>query len=230
MKRSFCPVLLAATFLFVIPVAQVLAADAGDPIFPLDVKDRARSGVVFESIKRGVDLTSGTDFSGPVKADALYFRFNTDVGQMATLDLDLGALNPKGGDYSYFVGAGARFLAYDTEAMRVSLLAQIHYSPIDAKKDGVDLEYDYIEAEGGVLFSLKLPVENQMTFMPYAGPMLSLVRLDGEADEVDFDAEEKNLFGAVAGLALKLKENHSLRGEIRYFDNVSFSVAAAIAF
>jgi hypothetical protein len=63
--------------------------------------------------------------------------------------------------------------------------------------------------------------------MPYVGPVLSILRLDGDQD---FDAREDNVLGAAAGIGLALPGNNSIRLEARYFDRFSVSAALGIAF
>lgn len=219
-----------------IPAIETPAADVGDQIFPQDLKEKSRAGVIFETIERDVNMTSGPDTLKKVKADAIYLRVNNEIGQTATLDVDIGGLNPEGGDYSYYLGLGLRFLAYDTDQLRGSVFAQIHYSPVDTRSGDVKTDFDYIEGEGGVLLSRKIVMHEQFTLMPYAGPVISVVRLDGSVkDDVagvkaDFDAEEETMVGLAAGLTLAMKENHSLRIELRYFDDLNFSIGAAISF
>jgi len=235
-KRYVSIILLAVTFLISIPVLQVMAADAGDPIFPMELREKSRMSVVYESINRGLEVTTGPDATRTIKADTLYLRVHNEIGQTASVDVDIGAINPKGGDYDYYVGAGLRMLVIDTDPMRISVFAQLHYSPIEIKSGGTKTDFDYFEGDGGVIFALKVPVDNQVVFMPYLGPVISIVRLDGDVRDTltgvksDYDAEEKNLLGIAGGLSLKLKENHTIRAEIRYFDQVNFSVAAAVAF
>ena len=214
--------------------AVSLAADSGDAIFPIDLKDQNRIEVIYENIDREINVTSGPDGTGTFDADTLYIRFHTPVGTAASFDIDLGGLNPKGGDLDWYAGAGIRYLAFDTEALRVAIFAQGHYSPVQADEHGLKTKYDYFEGEGGVLFNGKIEFQEQLTFMPYIGPVLSMVSLDGDVSDdtgkADFDAEEESMFGLAAGVTLKMEENHSVRVETRYFDSWNFSVAAGVAF
>ena len=221
----------------------VFAADGGDAIFPIDLKDQTRVEAIYENLDRDVNVTSGPKGEGTFEADTIYLRIHTPVGRMASLDIDLGGLNPKAGEFDYYVGGGIRYLAYDSDPVRVAIFAQLHYSPVEADQSDGKLEYDYVEGEGGVLFNGKINIQDQLVVMPYIGPVISIVRLDGDASfttvgannqqvttKVDFDAEEDTMFGIVFGGTLKMLENHSVRLEARYFDNWNFSAAAGVAF
>jgi hypothetical protein len=61
--------------------------------------------------------------------------------------------------------------------------------------------------------------------MPYVGPALSVIQLSG-----DNDAGEDNIFGGVAGISLLMPSQNSLRVEAQVFDQVSFSIAAGLAY
>jgi len=211
-----------------------LASDSGDAIFPIDLKDQNRVEVIYENIDRGVDATSGPKALENFEADTIYVRFHTPVGNTASFDIDLGGLDPNGGDMDWYAGAGIRYLTYDSDAMRVAIFVQGHYSPVQTDEHGYKVDYDYFEGEGGVLFNGKIDVKDQLMFMPYIGPVLSIVRLNGDirddTGKADFDTEEDTMFGLVAGLTLKMQENHSVRLEMRYFDEFNFSAAAGVAF
>lgn len=215
-------------------VSTVHAANVGDQILPLDLKGKSRYAVVYDNVSRDVDVTSGPARLSKIEYDALYLRVHTDIGEAASLDLDVGGLNPSGGDITYYVGGGFRLLAYDSTASRLSLMAQIHYAPVDTEADGADVSYDMVEIEGGAFLSRKISVDQQLTIMPYAGPVVSVVKLDGDTKQsganTDFDAEEDTLIGLAAGLTAHLRDQHSMQFEVRYFDGLSFSVGVAIAF
>jgi len=194
------------------------AADAGDLIFPKDIVNyKARAELIYEHRQRELDV--GTDLS----LDAYYVRIHTDLGRTAYLDFDLGGIEPEGGDLEFYGGIGLRFLAYDSETWRVGPFAQIHYAPSFTLKD---VEYDdAIDADGGLLFTYKVKLNDQLTLMPYAGPILSIIRLSG-----DEDADEDQTFGAVTGLSLQMPGQNTFRFEAQFFDDVSISVAAGMVF
>ena len=104
--------------------------------------------------------------------------------------------------------------------------------PADLASDDAngDLEYDLWEIDGGILWNGRIRLADDLLFIPYAGPALSTLSLDGEVGEEDFDADADQVFGAVAGLAFELPEGHTFRIEARWFDEVSFSAAAGIVF
>lgn len=210
------------------------AANVGDQIFPKDLKGKARSGVVYDNVRREVDVTSGAGTLDKVEYDAVYLRVNTDVGEVASLDFDLGGADPSGGDFTYYVGLGLRLLAYDSDQMRLTMMAQIHYTPLETKEAGVKYDYDLIEGEAGLFIAGKRKIEKQLTLMPYVGPVFSIVRLDGDAGggatKSGFDAEENTKIGVAAGASVLLSEQHSMQAEVRYFDDFNFSLGIAIAF
>lgn len=207
-------------------VVAALAADVGDPVYPIDMNGKIRAEVVYENVQRDVEITSGpAEGDGKVEADAYYLRIHTDVGKYAYLDFDLGGVDPKGGDLGFYGGVGLRATVYDGDVLRLGAFAQLHYAPGIETED--DAEYDWLDGDAGILAAAKLKLDKELTVLPYAGPVFSIVRLDGDDD---FEAEEDNPVGAAIGLALGLPGQNGLRFEARIFDEVSFSVAASIAF
>lgn len=196
----------------------VYGADAGDMIFPSDIENyKARAELVYENRQR--DLDNGVN----MKLDAYYVRIHTDLGKAAYLDFDLGGIEPDGGDLEFYGGIGLRFLAYDSDTWRFGPFAQVHYTPSFTLKS---TEYDdALDADAGLLVTYKLKINDQLTLMPYAGPALSIIRLNG-----DVDAEEDQVFGGVAGISLMMPGQNSFRIEAQYYDDVSISVAAGMVF
>jgi len=194
------------------------AADAGDLIFPADIENyKARAEFVYEHRERELDV--GTDLS----LDAYYLRIHTDLGKTAYLDFDLGGIEPDGGDLEFYGGIGLRFMAYDSELWRVGPFAQVHYAPSFTVEE---VEYDdAIDADGGLLVTRKIKLNDQLTLLPYAGPILSIIRLNG-----DVDADEDQTFGAVTGLSLQMPGQNTFRVEAQFYDDVSISVAAGMIF
>jgi len=204
-----------------VPVVSstAIAADAGDSVFPVDLDRKARAELIYESRER--DLDAGGSF----EADVFTLRIHTDVGPYASLDFDLGAISPSGGDAEFYGGAGLRFLAYDGDNVRLIPFAQGHYAP-GIEADGAKYE-DLIDFDGGLLLAGKIEVDDSLSILPYAGPAFSLLRLSGDGNA---DAEADTPVGAVAGIALKMPGQNTFRFEAQYFDNFSFSLAAGIAF
>lgn len=233
MSKTTCKFLWIVAAILAV-VGTVRAANIGDQILPLDLKGKVRYAVVYDNVSRDVDVTSGPASISQIDYDALYLRIHTDIGEVASLDLDLGGLNPSGGDLTYYVGAGLRLLAYNSEAARLTMMAQIHYAPIDVERNNENLDYDFVEVETGAYLSRKFNVEKQLVFMPYIGPVVSVVKLDGDTNlgggSRDFDAEEDTLIGVAAGITAHLRDQHSMQLEMRYFDAFSFSVGVAVAF
>ena len=241
MKRRMLAVAVAG--FLVCGCRAIWAADAGDPVFPVDLNNQARAEIVYENLQRDFEMTSGPlDGKDTLKADVFLLRVHTDVGQYAYLDFDAGAMDPSGGDFRFYGGVGLRYLAYDSKAWRLSAFAQGHYVPgaeTEFNGDGntkAKLDFNLVEADAGVLATVKIPAGNQLTILPYIGPMLSILRLSGDAkDEAtgakdDFHANEDSIFGGVLGVSLLLPGNHTIRLEGRYTDAFSVSAAAGIAF
>lgn len=228
MKRSLHCMLSALA----LSSSVAVAADLGDAVFPLDLDGKARAEIVYENLQRGLDIDSGAVAgTDEIEADLYLLRLHSDLGQAGTLDFDLGGFDPSGGDLAFYGGVGLRYLAYDSAAWRLSTVAQIHYAP---NVSGGDEEYDFLDADLALLASGKIAVDSQLTVMPYVGPVLSIVRLDGDAETAggseSFEAEEDSLPGIAAGLALQLPGDNGLRLEARYFDKVSVSAAASFVF
>ena len=207
----------AYSLLAVMPATQALAADAGDPIFPIDMNNKARAEFLYENRQR--ELDNGLK----LKADVFALRLHTDVGQYAYLDFDVGMISQSGGDDEFYGGIGLRYLAYDSATWRVSPFAQVHYAP--GYRIGL-AKYDYlIDADAGLTLAYKWKPNEQLTVIPYAGPILSIIRLSG-----DDDAREDQVFGGVVGISLHMPGQNSFRFEAQFFDKVSISAAAGIAF
>lgn len=200
--------------------APVWAEDVGDPVFPVDLKDKSRFELIYGNEKRDMD------FDGVIaefEADTYVLRMHTDVGQYAYLDFDVGYMDPSDGSGAFYGGVGLRYLVYDAEKYRMAANLQGHYAP-SLDFDGADA--DYWSVDGGVTLAGKIKIDDQLTILPYVGPIVSTVNLDGD----DVDASEDNILGAVAGLSLELREMNTIRVEVRYVDSASISAAAGIAF
>lgn len=215
---------------------RILAGDAGDAIFPLDLDNKARAELIYESYNRESDLDIGTNPTKEQKIDGdIYMlRMHTDVQKNASLDFDVGAIDPKGGDFGFIGGLGLRMLMMDAPSWRLSAMAQGHYAPsLSGEIGGVESDFDLWTADAALLLSLKLPIDQQLTVMPYAGPMLSIQRVDGESttgSDEDISAEESEIFGGVVGVTLKMPGANTIRVEGRYFGEFDVSVGAGIAF
>jgi len=200
--------------------APAWAEDVGDPIFPVDLKDKSRFELIYDNQKRDLDFDGQTvEF----EADSYVLRMHTDVGQYAYLDFDVGYMDPADGSGAFYGGVGLRYLVYDAEKYRMAANIQGHYAP-SLEFDGEDA--DYWSVDGGVTLAAKIKIDEQLTILPYAGPVLSTVNLDG--DEVS--GNEDNIIGAAAGISLELREMNTIRIEARYFDGYSLTAAAGVAF
>lgn len=226
--RPWSFVLVAA----LLPLPAALAADVGAPIVPKDHFPKEHWEIVYENVNRDLDGGRG---AGSLEADALYVRFHTGLGQTATMDFDLGMYNASGADAALYAGIGLRYLVYDGEVWRAGAHLQVHYAPgIEQDRGAAELDYDLLEVDGGVTLAAKLKLDEQLTLMPYAGPVLSVLDLDGDIEVAgtrrNLDAEEDHVLGALVGIALVLPEQHTLRIEARVFDDVTISAAAGFVF
>lgn len=210
---------LASLLFYTASIGGIYAADAGDPVFPVDMNRKARAELIYESRER--DLDNGIVFD----ADAYTLRLHTDVGPYAYLDFDLGAISPAGGDAAFYGGVGLRYLAYDSGTCRLMPFVQGHYAS-DVELDSAEYK-DLIDIDAGLLLSGTLVLGDQLAIMPYAGPAFSAVRLSGDGNE---DAEEDTPVGVIAGVGFKMPGANTFRFEAQYFDHFSFSLAAGIAF
>lgn len=212
------------------------AADVGDPVFPLDLQDKARAEVIYEHLNRKTDLDVGTNPTKEqkVQGDIFMARIHTDVGSTANLDFDLGGIGPSGSDFGFYVGLGIRMLVIDQDSWRLSAVAQGHYAPsLSGEVGGIQSDYHIWNADAELLLSGKIPLVGQVTVVPYIGPGVSIQRLDGESttgSKEDISAQEKQVFGGVAGVSLNLDGGHTIRFEGRLFGSAEMSVAAGIAF
>lgn len=241
MNRALPVTSLLAFLAIALPAAW--SADAGAPVLPRDHVNKTHWEIVYESVSRDLDEPNGPLAVGDTfEADALYLRVHTDIGQAASLDFDAGILNADEADTSFYGGVGLRFLAYDSETWRIGAHLQVHYAPgVEAERSGQGivagstvLDYDLLEVDGGVTLAAKLKLADDLTLMPYVGPVLSVLSLDGDAKasgaRENIDAGEDHVVGALAGIALVLPEGNTLRMEARGFDNVTISAAAGIVF
>lgn len=122
-------------------------------------------------------------------------------------------------------GGGLRYLAYSGPSFRLSPFAQLHYGAgIEGDEDTGD--FDLLQGDLGLLVAGRIPLADGLELEPYAGPMLSIVRVDADAG----DADEDSLVGAVAGLALVMPDRNSVRIEAQFFDEVSISAGFSIVF
>lgn len=231
---------LAFAALFFAPLA-VHAADFGDPVFPKDMPDdTARAEVIYEKFSRSFHITHGTDY-GDIATDtsAFYGRGRIPFGTFTTLDLDGGVI---GDDYGLWFGGGLRQLLWNNPVVRVSAVVQAHYtSGFKEKHTGnggepIKTELDWLEAEAALLLSHRFAVSEEHAILPYAGAAGSILDVNGDArnritgQKDDIEAEAKAPFGGVAGMSFLLQGGTALRAEFRYFDRLSFSLAAALAF
>ncbi len=218
------------------------AHDAGDLVFPVDYNGLARLEVRYENLQRGLRITSESpQLDADLNADVFALAFHTTIIPNARLDFEVGGLDANTGAFAPLLGAGIRFVAFDHGPWRVGTFGQLMYvvnaesqQPL-ADVGTVDVEHNWIEASAGALASYRFRLADHFALVPYAGPVISLMRLDGEITESDrdgqdFKAKEDQFFGAAAGLALETLGINGIRLEVQLFDDISVSVAAAYAF
>ena len=193
------------------------AADVGLPVFPADLKGQNEWELSYQNLQR--DLDNG----GTLEADTYLLRLHTDLGQTAFLDIDLGAIDADGA--AFYGGVGLRYLAYNGPTLRLSPFAQLHYGA-GIEGDDDTGEFDLLQGDLGLLVAGRIPLAECLELEPYAGPLLSIVRVDADAG----NADEDNLVGAVAGLALLMPDGNSVRIEAQFFDEVSISAGFSIVF
>jgi len=215
------------------------ANDAGDLVFPADYPSyKVRAELMYENLQRDIQVTSPSRVKESLSADVFAIRLHTDIGRVARLDFDLGAMSAGSGSHKLLGGVGLRFLAFEHEAWRGGAFGQVRYSPdltdrLDLGAGNERVRYDLVEADAGFLVAYRLRLADQFNVVPYAGPVLSIVRLSGDVREADggrFRAEEDQILGVAVGLGLEFQGMNGLRFEARYFDDISVSVAASFVF
>ena len=218
------------------------ANDAGDLVFPTDFTDYTRWEVRYENIHRDIEITSETPRADDrLNADVLALKANLGWIPNVRLDLELGAMQTDGGSPGLLGGAGLRYLAFDHGPWRVGGFGQVQYvANVSDSQDlagvgRVDVEYNLLEVDIGALASYRFRVADQFALVPYAGPLVSIMRMSGDIQEStrdgeSFEAKENQFFGAAAGLSLESQGVNGIRLEMRVFDAVSISLAAAYVF
>lgn len=218
------------------------ANDVGDLVFPFDFTDRIRWEVGYENLQRDIHITTeAPPMDTSLNADIFALRLQTGIVPNARLDFEIGGLDPNTGNYTLMGGVGLRYLAFDHGPWRVGIFGQARYLPtFENYLDlvgirGARVDHDWLEANVGSLVSYRFRVADQFALVPYAGPLFSLMRLTGEVKDtqrtnIDFRARENQFIGAAFGLGLEAQGVNGIRMELRIFDNVSLSVAAAFVF
>lgn len=214
------------------------ANDAGDLVFAMDYPHKARAELMYENMQRDISITTPAGFKDSLDADVFALRVHTDLGRAARLDFDIGAMSAGSGSHKLMGGVGLRFLAFEHEAWRGGAFGQVRYAPnltdrVDLGAGDERVKYDLVEADAGFLVAYRLRLADQFNVVPYAGPVVSIVRLSGDVREEDggrFRAEEDQILGAALGLGLEFQGMNGIRFETRYFDDFSVSVAATFVF
>ena len=219
----------------------VLGNDAGDLVFPADYPYKVRAELLYENVQRDIRVTSESPtIREALSADVFAVRLHTDLGPLARLDFDVGAMSAGSGSHKVVGGVGLRFLAFDLDAWRGGAFGQVRYARdltdrIDMGEAGrTHVKYDWVEADAGFLLAYRQSVAGQFTVAPYVGPVFSIIRLSGDIRDANgrdrFRAEQDQTVGVVLGLGLEFQGQNGLRFETRYFDDWSVSAAASFVF
>lgn len=216
------------------------AADLGDPVFPCDLGDLDRAELIFEQYSRTFKVTEGPPEDTLVmNLNATYARAHVPFGPWTTIDFDAGVI---GLEYGFYLGGGFRQILFDTKWVRMSGVAQLHYSrgiedkPIGAGGTKYETDGTLLETEGALLLSHRFTVDEEHAVIPYVGAAVSRFTFNGfitekdTQEQYDLESRSEGVVGGVAGITFQLPGKSSLRAEGRYFDRVSFSLAAAFAF
>ncbi len=217
---------------------SVRANDAGDLVFQADYPHKVRAELLYENVQRDLQVTSPTRVKGDLDADVFSVRLHTDLGHLARLDFDLGAMSAGSGSHKPVGGVGLRFLAFDHDAWRGGAFGQVRYARdltdrLDLRDGRERVKYDLVEADAGFLVNYRLRVADQFRIVPYAGPVASIIRLSGDVrgpDGGSFRADEDRVLGVAVGLGFEFQGMNGIRFETRYFDDFSVSVAASFVF
>ena len=217
------------------------AIDASDLVFPVDYPHGVRREVVFENVRRRVDVTANSlGKETGMEANVFALRFHTAIIPGARMDFDLGTLGSSRGSYALLAGFGLRYLAFDYGPWRCGAFGQARFASKASDKMNLpnvgdaDVKHDWLEADLGALASYRVRVADRLALAPYAGPILSVLRLSGDIQETGFDgklkAEANQIIGAVVGVAAEFNGANGIRLEMQFFDEVSFSVGATYVF
>lgn len=219
-----------------VALTTVHAADIGAPLAPRDQPNKSHWELIYDDFSRELDTAGRAD---TWEGNALFVRFHTEVGATSALDFDAGLLDADGADGAFYGGLGLRLLVHDSEAWRIGAHVQVHYAPgVEAEEtvggEKFQRDLDVLEVDASLTAAAKIRLADGLLLLPYAGPAFSSLDLEGDLKgpglSESIDAGEENSVGAVAGLALVMADGNTLRAEARVFDEVSFSIAAGIAF
>ena len=218
------------------------ANDAGDLVFPSDFTDYTRWEARYENLHRDIQITSESPRADDrLNADILALKVSAGWIPNVRLDFEVGGMQTDTGSPGILGGAGLRYLAFDHGPWRVGLFGQLQYvANLSDNQDlvevgNVDVEYDLIEVDAGALASYRFRVADQFALVPYAGPLLSLMRMNGDIQEStrsgqSYEAKENQFLGAALGVNMESQGVNGIRLEMRLFDAVSFTIAAAYVF
>ena len=218
------------------------ANDAGDLVFPSDFTDYTRWEVRYENLHRDIQITSESPRADDrLNADVLALKVSANWIPNVRLDFEVGGMQTDSGSPGLLGGAGLRYLAFDHGPWRVGAFGQLQYvANVSDNYDlvdvgSVDVEYNLLEVGIGALASYRFRVADQFAVVPYAGPLVSLMRMSGDIQEStrsgeDYEAKENQFFGAALGVSMESQGVNGIRLEMRVFDAVSISIAAAYVF
>ena len=173
------------------------ANDAGDLVFPSDFTDYTRWEVRYENLHRDIQITSESPRADDrLNADVLALKVSANWIPNVRLDFEVGGMQTDSGSPGLLGGAGLRYLAFDHGPWRVGAFGQLQYvANVSDNYDlvdvgSVDVEYNLLEVGIGALASYRFRVADQFAVVPYAGPLVSLMRMSGDIQESTRSGED----------------------------------------
>ena len=244
-------------------ITSVEAADVGGPAIPAKT-DNIGINIIYERYKRDVKLSSrecvirmlGDEITLPASSESgvqdevrLMARLSFPVGSRALIHLDGGVTDSEASqDVDPILGGGFRVLAYQSDAIDVSIFGSAHYVPkieyefyftnIDLNTLTFNQEESYWEANGGVVLSHPVALESGPELTLYGGLMISVLEGDedweiqfsdvGEVGEREGQLEDDGAVSVLGGLACQFNEQVGMRVEGRFVNQTSLSVAVVV--
>lgn len=235
------------------------ALDIGAPIVQKDLKGDLRLELIVERFDREAETKLAFDdasFLDQTSTDGMdqtvwMARLHVPFAKNGDLFFDAGMLDDDAADDTPFIiGFGLQQMIHDQGGLRINLVAHGHWVPsydFSERHTGpygvrytLSGEKDYYELGAGMLVSGTAQIDRQAKLIPYGGIMFSVLRGSGdvEARDPDFaysidgtlDLDEDQPVVGVAGIALILARNITLRLEGRFIGDSSISAGMGVAF
>jgi len=244
-------------------ITSVEAADVGGPASPAKM-EKIGINIIYEKYRRDVEISSrehvlripGDEVTVPAFSESgvqdevrLMARLSFPVGSRALIHLDGGVTDEESSqDVDPILGGGVRVLAYQSNAIDVSIFGSAHYVPkreykfyftdIDLNTLAFAQEESYWEANGGVVLSHPVALESGPELTLYGGLMISVLKGDedweiqlsdfGEVGEYEGQLEDDGAVSVLGGLACQFNEQVGMRVEGRFVNQTSVSVAVVV--